>query len=409
VRVNRLPVYSHSMLSTYENCPRQFKLRYIDRIRPSAGEEGIEAFLGIRVHEVLEKLHKDLMLSKLNSLDSLLRYYDSLWKKNWHDNIVINRKGFTRTHYKKSGVKAITDYYRRYHPFIGDTTLGVEMRIVFRIGDYSFRGYIDRFCRTRDGVYEIHDYKTARFLPPIEKFDTDRQLALYQIGIMERFPKAANNTRLVWHYLLFDERIESERTKGDLRNLKKEVISLIKTVEKDDKLAPNESNLCDWCEYPEYCPVKKHEFKVNSLSPNRYLKEKGVSLVNKYVTLKNRLDKLREEERRVQEELALIEEAAIEYADKKEITNISGRDHVLKISRDTVLRFPGSDDKGRDELERYLKKSGLWTEVAGLNTRRLASMIARGEIDGRRLRAILRFADEAESVSVRLMRKRGEE
>lgn len=37
-----MPVYSHSKLSTYETCPQQYKLRYIDRIEPPEGEEGIE-------------------------------------------------------------------------------------------------------------------------------------------------------------------------------------------------------------------------------------------------------------------------------------------------------------------------------------------------------------------------------
>jgi len=27
-----MPVYSHSKLGTYENCPRKYKLQYIDRI-----------------------------------------------------------------------------------------------------------------------------------------------------------------------------------------------------------------------------------------------------------------------------------------------------------------------------------------------------------------------------------------
>ena len=56
--------YSHSKLATYENCPQQYKLKYIDRIElPEAGE-GIEAFLGSRVHETLEKLHKELILTR---------------------------------------------------------------------------------------------------------------------------------------------------------------------------------------------------------------------------------------------------------------------------------------------------------------------------------------------------------
>ncbi|RMG00615.1 MAG: PD-(D/E)XK nuclease family protein, partial [Nitrospirae bacterium] len=401
--------YSHSMLSTYENCPRQFKLRYIDRIKPPGGEEWIEAFLGSRVHEVLEKLYKDLILSKTNKLDDLLIYYNDQWEKNWHKGVVITKKGYTKKHYKDSGKRAIRDYYKRHYPFDRDRTLATEKLVYFDIKGYKIRGYIDRFSLAGDGTYEIHDYKTSGSLPPQSKFDSDRQLALYQIGISEQFPKAKNNTRLIWHYLLFDQTFESKRTASELRDLKKNVISLIKTIENDDDYRPSEGPLCDWCEYPQYCPARKHMFKVNSLPPNKYLKEKGVTIVNKYVSLKSRLDELKKEERSIQEELALLEEVAIKYADKREITSISGSDHILKISRDRIIQFPHPSDEGRDELERYLKKSGLWTVVAGLNTRKLASMVKRGEIDGRKLRAILKFAAEEERVTVKLVRKRGEE
>lgn len=42
-----MPAYSNSKLATYENCPQQYKLRYIDKVElPEGAEEGIEAFLG---------------------------------------------------------------------------------------------------------------------------------------------------------------------------------------------------------------------------------------------------------------------------------------------------------------------------------------------------------------------------
>jgi len=92
-----MPIYSHSKLSIYENCPQQFKLRYIDRIELPESKEGIEAFLGSRVHEALEKLHKELILTKVNSLDELHRYYLSQWNKNWNENtVVIVKKGLTK-------------------------------------------------------------------------------------------------------------------------------------------------------------------------------------------------------------------------------------------------------------------------------------------------------------------------
>ena len=49
-----MPVYSHSKLATYENCPQKYKLQYIDRVEIPEGGDRIEAFLGSRVHSAGE-------------------------------------------------------------------------------------------------------------------------------------------------------------------------------------------------------------------------------------------------------------------------------------------------------------------------------------------------------------------
>ncbi|MDP2766040.1 MAG: PD-(D/E)XK nuclease family protein [Candidatus Methanoperedens sp.] len=69
-----MTVYSHSRLSAFENCPLQYRLRYVDKIKPDEALT-IEAFMGSRVHEALEKLYKDLRLSKTNTLEELLSFY----------------------------------------------------------------------------------------------------------------------------------------------------------------------------------------------------------------------------------------------------------------------------------------------------------------------------------------------
>ncbi|MCX6664036.1 MAG: PD-(D/E)XK nuclease family protein [Euryarchaeota archaeon] len=51
-----MTVYSHSRLSCYQQCPQKFKLQYIDKVGTEA-EDTIEAFLGSRVHDLLEKLY----------------------------------------------------------------------------------------------------------------------------------------------------------------------------------------------------------------------------------------------------------------------------------------------------------------------------------------------------------------
>ena len=403
-----MPTYSNSRLQTYENCPQQYKLRYIDKVELADELEGIEAFLGSRVHDVLEKLYKDLILTKLNSLDDLLSYYKNEWDKNWHENVVIVKKGFKKEHYKNTGIDAINNYYRRYSPFNQSKTLSTEQMISFKIEDYTLQGYIDRLGFANDGVYEIHDYKTSGFLPSQDKVDNDRQLALYQIGVKEKF-RDAKDIRLIWHYLVFDKEITSSRSEAQLKDLRKQVISLIKAIEKDTAFKPAESILCDWCGFPEFCPAKKHEYKVKELPANKYLKETGVSLVNKFASIKAKMKELKEQEAELEEQIALISEAAIEYAQKEGVSNITGSDFILKIIEEKGLNFPHSGEEGREELEEYVKKAGIWDDVSGLNIARLSKMIEDSELDSKIKNGLLKFAEEVEEVKVRLVKNREEE
>ncbi len=404
-----MPVYSHSRLAAYENCPQQFKLKYIDRIELPEGKEGIEAFLGSRVHEALEKLHKELVLTKLNSLEDLLDYYLSQWDKNWDEETVeIVKKDFTPEHYKNTGIEAIRSYYKRYYPFDQSKTIATEYQIAFRIDEYTLQGFIDRLSCSDEGVYEIHDYKTSGTLPSQEKIDSDRQLALYQIGIRKKF-RDVKDVRLVWHYLIFDKKLTSTRSETQLEDLKKQVISLIKTIERDTQFKPVESNLCDWCDYPEYCPAKKHETKVRALPRNQYLTESGVELVNKYAAIKTRIMELKGEEKRLQEELDLIADAAIEYAGRECITVITGSDNKLKVSEQTVYQFPRADGEERKELEEYIKVAGLWEDVSTLNLQKLNRIIQHEEVASTVKDGLIRFAELETKIVVKLVKSKDTE
>ncbi len=77
-----MPIYSHSQLSSYEECPLKYKLSYRDKIKRE--REGVEAFLGQMVHDALKKCYDNLRFNKSNSLGDLLAYYNKIWEKNWH-------------------------------------------------------------------------------------------------------------------------------------------------------------------------------------------------------------------------------------------------------------------------------------------------------------------------------------
>ena len=389
-----MSIYSHSRLSTYETCPLQYKLKYIDKIEVEE-EEGIEAFLGSRVHEALEKLYRDFRYSKLLTLDELARYYNNLWDKNWNDAVVITKKDYSAKNYKDTGIKCIEDYYSRYAPFNQAVTMGIEEPISFSLsgdGKYKIRGYIDRLDRTKDNIYEVHDYKTSGSLPLQEYVDDDRQLALYEIGIREKFPDV-KEVRLVWHYLIFDTEISSKRTPEQLLDLRKETIALIDAIEADKEFKHKESNLCGWCDYWTYCPAKKHLAKVDALPPEEFLSDDGVTLVNKYVSAWNRSKEADAEKERLKEQL-------VAYAKKEDLETIQGSDHTVKVTLKEGLNFPGKNDPEREAIEKLIKDAGLWDEVSMLDNKALQDAIESGRWGKKLSEKIKQFASLREGVRV---------
>ena len=79
--------YSFSKINTFQTCPQKYKINYIDKVR--IPDEGIEAFMGKRVHEVLEWLYnKDNQEKPHITFDLLCQNYDNQWLKHWHNNII---------------------------------------------------------------------------------------------------------------------------------------------------------------------------------------------------------------------------------------------------------------------------------------------------------------------------------
>lgn len=355
-----MPSYSHSRLETYQNCPLRFKYIYIER--KERLKESIEAFLGSQVHETLEKLYRDLRFTKENSLAELLEHYNSAWEKNWLDSIMVVKKDYTPEHYRKLGEKCISDYYHHYHPFNQGKTLGLEERIFIDLNGHRVAGVIDRVVQREEGVYEIHDYKTSGYLPDQATLDQDRQLALYQLGLQNRW-NDVKQVELVWHYLVFDREMRSARSKPQLDQLKGEIIELINEIEKakkEDDFPAKESVLCDWCEFGEICPNLKHLRKVEDLPKEEFLAEDGVQLANEYIELSER-------KREAEAVLDNMKEVIFSYALKENLRVIRGSDYKLKIKIEQKEDVPNKDREERARLEELIRKIGRWNEVSELD------------------------------------------
>jgi putative RecB family exonuclease len=405
-------VYSNSRIEAFEQCPRKYKFRYIDNIRTDT--EGIEAFVGKRVHETLEKLYADLKFTKVNSLEDLLRHYESLWEKNWHGKVQIVRPDLSPGHYFALGRQCISDYYKRYAPFQDGKTLGLEERIEMKLQDgaksYIVQGYIDRLTWVPESqTYEIHDYKTGGIVPTQEEADQDRQLALYQLGIMQRWPDA-KNIRLIWHYLAADKEIVSSRTSADLETLEREVIAVIHQIEAEAAAGlwePQVSRLCDWCEYKPICPAWKHPLAMESAPANAYLQDSGVQLVKKYAELEEKKADLQAELKALESEQAKVAEAALTFAEKEGVTVLDGPDARLQIRLEEEFKVPrkSEDPLSWELLRSTLKNGGKLEEVSTVNAAMLKFAIRKNKWPEALVKSIMGLIEQGVKKTVSLMKK----
>jgi putative RecB family exonuclease len=247
--------YSHSRISTYENCPYRYKLQYVDKIKPDAPNT-IEAFMGGIIHESLEKLYKDREEGKHNTIIDIKIFYKELWEAKYTPDILIAKYGMTEQDYKQTGWKFLYNYYNSI--FLHDQLeiVGIETEELMELPDGNhWHIRIDKLGKDKQGNYFVCDYKTNSRMKEQQDADEDRQLAMYSIWVKNKFSEA-KSVKLVWHMLAFNETVISERSKSQEEFLIKEILEKIKVIEEAEKLGDfpkNPSKLCDYCLYKKTC------------------------------------------------------------------------------------------------------------------------------------------------------------
>lgn len=250
-----MTMYSHSRLSSFEQCRYRYKLRYLDKV-PSPVEKSIETHLGSCVHDALEWLYKEVKdNNRTPEIDEIIQKYADRWKQDFKEDFIIVKKEFTSQDYFDKGVKFLLDYYLKHQPF-KDGTISMEERVWINLEEdfpHKIIGYIDRLVHNKQkDEYEIHDYKTGKSIPSQRELDKDRQLALYSIAIKEKYGKD-KPILLTWHYLSHNKQVFSRRTPEQLDKLKKDTIKLIHEIETNKEWPITKTILCNWCEYKTIC------------------------------------------------------------------------------------------------------------------------------------------------------------
>ena len=363
-----MATYSNSRLTTFEQCRQKYKFSYIDKIETET-RTTVEAFMGSRVHQALEKLYSDLKYQKLNSLKEILKYYHDIWNKEWSDDILIVKKQYSANNYKKMGEKYITDYYNTYSPFNQMTIIGLETQDMLRLPDGShYHVRIDKLGCVGH-VYYVCDYKTNSQLKDQEEADSDRQLAMYSIWVKDRF-KDAKKVVLLWHMLAFNKEVTSERSDKELKELQKDTVAVIKAIEKCKEYPTNVTSLCNYCSYKSICPSFKHEVLLESKTVKQFKDDDGVKLVDSLSTLSLLKKESEEKIEKIKDELIL-------FSKQKGIDVVFGSNNKASVKEFEKIVLP----EDRKKFISLLKKKGLYEEFSMICYPALNSKILKGEVD----------------------------
>lgn len=371
-----MATYSHSKISTFEQCQFKYMLQYIEKIK-SEVPTTIEAFMGDIVHRTLEKLYTNARFQKINSLQEITQFYRDIWDKEYTEDIVVVKSEYTSDNYRKMGEKYISDYYNRYHPFNEMTILGLETQDKLLLPDGNFYHIrIDKLGFVGN-TYFVCDYKTNLTMKLQHEADSDRQLAMYALWVNDRF-NDAEKIVLKWHMLAFNKEVVSFRSNQQLKMLQEETMGLIRDIEECEEFPTNITALCDYCVYKSLCPSFKHKIEIETKPLEEFKEDSGVKLVDEYI-------ELYQTKKDTEDRLETIKRNLIDFALSKNINIVYGSNK--KISVKETLKCVLPEDK--NDLISLIKMKGLYEDLTMINYQKFLSRIQSNEIDEDVLKLVL--------------------
>lgn len=230
----------YSAVSTFENCPYQYKLRYIDKVEMLDEYEPTDALkIGTALHRGIE----------VDTSTAIQEYYNSYPIIN---DLHINEAIKLETMIPK--VKAVIPEGKH--------------EVFFQYGE--FKGTIDLLVDNKDGTYSIYDFKYSN--------NIDSYMQSAQLHIYKYFVEKALGIKIRKLYFVFVQKVQIRQKKTeDLNQFRLRLKSTLQNAQVQVKEVSYDANkvmdfmqsqvniltctdyiktpsrLCDWCEYKEYC------------------------------------------------------------------------------------------------------------------------------------------------------------
>jgi RecB family exonuclease len=247
----RLFKVTPSRLASWLDCPRRYRMTYLDRPTPARGGPWAHSTLGAVVHNALRALF-DLPAARRNPAAAA-----ALVDRHWTSDGF--RDAEQAAHYRDRAKTWVSDY-------VGDLDtahepVGLERWVAVPTSRIVAEGRVDRIDE-RGAELVIVDYKTGRRAPTVDDARSSRALALYALAARRTLRRPCRRVEL--HHLPTGEVAAWEHTDPSLnRHLARMEEAADDAALATDTLAaggdpellfpPRPTAGCSYCEFRRHC------------------------------------------------------------------------------------------------------------------------------------------------------------
>lgn len=245
---DRPPYLSPSSAASYDDCPKRWRFKYIDKLPEPPSEP---ALVGNFAHEVLEHL------CELPETDRTVDQAKTLAAKLWPEFETTRNFGELelspddKRAFRWKSWLAITGLWDLEDPATIDV-VATEQKVSVDLGEVPFLGIVDRV--ERDGTkLVISDYKSGAVPKPRYRDDKIKQVMLYAAALEAMEGEQPERVQLLYlgqqtvATTVTDRKIEA--AVGELNSTWADLSTSCET----DTFTAKTSVLCGWCPYAANC------------------------------------------------------------------------------------------------------------------------------------------------------------
>ena len=249
------PLYSASpsKLLAWLDCPRRYRMQYLQRPRPASRPPRAHMSVGVATHNALRDFWD------LTPVERTPAAVERLVRQSWID--VGFRDSEQSAQWRVRTTNRVTEYLRGIDR--QRQPLGVERTVSLHTAALVVTGRLDRLD-DRDGELVVVDYKTGRARLSDDDARTSLPLALYAVAVAAMFGRRCERVEL--HELSTGSVLSHVHTSQSLQRKVAEAESIALDLRKADadyaelgvespRFEPRVGPMCMGCDFRAHCPA----------------------------------------------------------------------------------------------------------------------------------------------------------